>query len=213
MHIIPGIDQNFRAIVHLERPVIPLRALARGDNPREALELRALIAEMRLKRPAIPFEHIVMLCPYLAFFPVIEPVVVHLENKYPNWITRATGSVCRYLSRGIRWLTKEDPISEKVQRPPQNKEVSLKDIEKDVCPISYDSLRKLAKKGELVETSCGHKYSRSCITKWLDQKPECPACREPNTKEDLINITLKTKKVAEKNSALKTKKESKKPKL
>ena len=37
-------------------------------------------------------------------------------------------------------------------------------------------------------TSCGHLFCWSCVTEWCNSKPECPLCRTPQKKSDLLPV-------------------------
>lgn len=46
----------------------------------------------------------------------------------------------------------------------------------------------LEKRRETCATVCGHLFCWSCILDWLDQKEECPVCREPIQKSSIVYL-------------------------
>jgi len=44
--------------------------------------------------------------------------------------------------------------------------------EGEECPVCYDSPHN-------INTTCNHKFCRSCIYQWCDIRGTCPMCREP----------------------------------
>jgi len=44
--------------------------------------------------------------------------------------------------------------------------------EREECPICYDTPSD-------INTTCNHKFCRSCIYQWCDLRGTCPMCREP----------------------------------
>ena len=52
-----------------------------------------------------------------------------------------------------------------------------------VCPISLEEFKD---GDELVELPCKHVFLKENITKWFENKPSCPVCREKITVSDQI---------------------------
>lgn len=50
----------------------------------------------------------------------------------------------------------------------------------EVCPLC------LAKRKESTRLPCGHVFCWECVCRWLQQRKQCPLCREPSTHADLL---------------------------
>lgn len=83
---------------------------------------------------------------------------------------------------------------------PPNRSVDLPKAEyNDECSISFEPLHELAKRGELVMTQCGHKFSRAAIVDWLQRDPTCPyRCKGNIDAKNLVPVVIKVEDVAAK---------------
>ncbi|XP_031620225.1 peroxisome biogenesis factor 10 [Contarinia nasturtii] len=53
---------------------------------------------------------------------------------------------------------------------------------KPKCVLCFEERR------DTCTTLCGHLFCWSCIMDWLDQREECPVCREPTTKSNVVYL-------------------------
>jgi hypothetical protein len=68
--------------------------------------------------------------------------------------------------------------------PPKYDYHSLTDAERDVelggdnpCPICYEDFHRDVAAHEVMRTPCNHFFHTACLTRWMEQRMECPTCR------------------------------------
>lgn len=64
---------------------------------------------------------------------------------------------------------------------------------KDDCIICFDTLS-----DKYMILSCGHKYHKCCIKKWIKEKINCPICRKILINKDYYKLTSKYKRIKDK---------------
>lgn len=78
-----------------------------------------------------------------------------------------------------------------VKREGRNAPIAVKVLGKEeyneLCSITLDTFQELAKRNELVEIKCSHKFSRPDIVKWITASSNCPNCKE---KASLTDVTI-----------------------
>ena len=98
-------------------------------------------------------------------------------------------------ARAIEVAAEEMRLTREIEQLAQNKrevEKALKVLQEEECPVCMDKFEKfedvwlLPKKG----ARCGHAFHPNCIVQAAIQKLECPTCREPIVKKEIVPLVI-----------------------
>jgi len=111
----------------------------------------------------------------LIFIQLIVNIFMSIKNEITKRIEYR-----RAQSRKALKLTSEGPLDQSEQSDPDENETLFQSSSK--CSLCLGSMN------YVTATSCGHLFCWNCITEWINNKAECPLCRQPITPQSLVCI-------------------------